>query len=564
MSRAARFLRSWTLALPLAALLGTRADAQARSGTNYTIQTFNKHGLEVTARITFRAEIVGEDVRPPVVRGTLDNVWTTLGRQIEVDGEYADRDDFDGAIAHYWSSMQVTSVSGTFEIAGVTNCPLYTYAAWSTSRPGQSSLCSRGQHTGSVSPTNIQISDVVVSGVFDLIRDVRRLRREARERQQREEREEQARADSVERAERARQDSLDRRERARSDSIARAQQREQARRDSTLRAARTRADSIAIRDAARRDSVASAQRERARQDSIARSPSGREERARQEALERAQQLEREQRDRERRDRDRSALAYRMQYHRQLCEAAENAYRSGDLIRAHKLFSTIITNSQSPSTRSEMPPGCAEHAQDRIVDANWGLFSQSYVGIMQLVSDAFNVGVGPAVTGFPVPRDDLMGLAIGLSLEKGVYFADFQLGNGIWGPLANALATSSIGPPDFSYVGCFGPSGWDYWGTPCSEYYDQIADAPENRYRINWAIGVGMVAPKGILDFYPTAALHWVSTDDGSLVIPAVGFTWGHGRDTERFGRIYKGGGLRVLMTRHQERTGVQIGMAWTY
>lgn len=260
------------------------------------------------------------------------------------------------------------------------------------------------------------------------------------------------------------------------------------------------------------------------------------------------------RERERRRVEQDFYRARAQHYIRICQQADAAYSEGNSIRAAELYAEIKSASASGSVSRE----CAGVAERRYQDAVMTSFATGYTSLLKAVGETFNISVGPVFASFPLPRDEFGGGAFGIELGKSVYTFDLLMGNHVWGPVLEAFA--SPGPPDLSSIGCYGPSGNDYWGSPCADYYTD-PDAAPRRYRVKWALGAGIVSPKGLGPIFPTANLNYVFTDDGNLIIPALGIVWADDTDeVPRWGRVYAGSGIRLGVTMHQGSLGWQAGL----
>jgi hypothetical protein len=483
--------------------------------------------------VTFSVQAsVGVEWNPSAREGLFgeNNIHVTLGiirathpSEILFNGKVYDQYSFGGELRSYFNALQVDWLSMSTTLSGVRNCVPFSDAVWSRSET-VTRFCGAGQNVGF---SSYRISDIGVSGLNALREAIRRLEREEADKER--ERAAEARRDSIERADRARRDSVEQaRDRAQRASADSAQRAEWARRDSIRDASLSEAERQRRRDEFVRDST-----RRAREDSP-------EVRRRREATQRAQE---------------DYMRARARYLAQLCTRADLAYRSGNHIDAVEMYGEI--RQAGPYASS-----CYGIAQRRISDASMTLMANSAASLISAVGQAFGVEAGFMVSSFPLPRDDLAGVAAGLTVGKGVYYADFMIGNAIFAPILSALNPVE---PDFSAIGCTGPFGNDYYGNPCSAYYNQIQT--ESRYRVNGALTLGIVAPKGIENqIYPTVNLSYVSTDDGNLLVPAIGFIWTNHRPVRhgRYGDLYGGGGFRFAATMHQGNVGLQIGVTTSW
>jgi hypothetical protein len=450
---------------------------------------------------------------------TLRTIQASHNAEILFNGKLYDQYSFGGELRTYFGNLRVNWVTLGTGLTGVRNCTRFSDAVWSEGER-VTRFCGAGQNVGF---GDWRISDIGVSGLEELRNAIRRLEREEADKER--ERLEEARKDSIERVERVRRDSLER---------AREQER-LASADSARRADYARQDSI------RQASLSEAERQRRRDEFVRRAREDSPEvRRRREATQRAQE---------------DYMRARARYLAQLCTRADLAYRSGNHIDAVEMYGEI--RQAGPYASS-----CYGIAQRRISDASMTLMANSAASLISAVGQAFGVEAGFMVSSFPLPRDDLAGVAAGLTVGKGVYYADFMIGNAIFAPILSALNPVE---PDFSAIGCTGPFGNDYYGNPCSAYYNQIQT--ESRYRVNGALTLGIVAPKGIENqIYPTVNLSYVSTDDGNLLVPAIGFIWTTNRTVThgRYGELYGGGGFRFAATMHQGNVGLQVGVSTSW
>jgi hypothetical protein len=253
----------------------------------------------------------------------------------------------------------------------------------------------------------------------------------------------------------------------------------------------------------------------------------------------------------------SAISAQMQRYERLCQRADAAYRAGNTALSVQLYGELRAARNSGFLSRE----CARVADSRYMDGVMTTFANGYTSLLSAVADAFGVSTGPVAASFPLPKDEFGGGAFGMEIGKGIYYADLMMGNHVWGPALEALANP--GPPDLSNIGCYGPTGNDFFGAPCSNYYADPEAAPR-RYRVKFALGAGIISPKGMGWIYPTASLNYVYTDDGNLIVPSFGIVISQRRrHNARWGYVYGGDGIRLGVTRHQGKTGWQAGLAFS-
>lgn len=451
----------------------------------------------------------------------VNTIQASHGSEILHNGKVYDQYSFGGELTEYFRNVRVNWIAFGTTLNGVRNCIRFSDAVWNEGET-VTRFCGA---SNSVTFGEWRISDAGVSGIRELREAIRRLERAEAEKER--ERLEEQRRDSVARVSRARQDSLRRAQLASADSARRA---EYDRQDSVRRAGLSEAERRRERDQFVRDSTRRAREE---------SPEARQRRA---------ELAKVQAD---------AIAARARYLAQVCQRADVAYRSGNLIQAIQLYDEI--QQAGPNAAY-----CYGVAQRRISDARTTYMANSAASLIAVVGQAFDVEAGLAFTSFPVPRDDFSGIGAGITVGKGIYYVDALIGNGVFGPMFRALNPVE---PDFSFVGCSGPFGTDNFGNPCADYYDQLADVEESRYRVNAALTLGIVYPKGLGgQIYPTANLSYVSTDDGNLLVPAIGIVWTDHRTVKhpRYGELYGGGGFRFAATFHQGNVGFQFGVSTSW
>lgn len=517
-----------------AVLVPAALAAQSTSRTvNYVgPTTFNEGGVQVhvrgTVAITWPTggspNLFGEHW----IDATLTDLSSTVSDYIVFNGRTYTDDDFGGALRPYFARIGVTSVSMSLTVSNAQNCNVpHSSAAWTQGETVQR-FC---RATGQVGVATWRISRASVRGVRELQQEIRRLEREKEEADRKAR--EQATADSVRRVREAREDSVRVAEAARRDSLERARV---ASRDSA------RAEELRQQDSLRRESFdereRQRQREQVRQDSLRR--------AREEANRETPERRRQREEYERTSRELGALI--IQNQSRYCAQADAAYRAGDMASAIELYRR--------ATEYPHYSGCNDLARRRTADASMTLMANGAASLIAAIGQTFNVEAGMTFASFPFARDDMFGAAAGLSLGKGIYYADILMGNAIFAPIIAALNPVV---PDYSYVGCSGPYGNDYYGNRCADYYDYVRT--ESRYRVNGVLTLGIISPKGADQLYLSGNLSYVMTDDGNAIIPAFGFVWGEKpRQHPRYGPIYSGGGIRVMFSSHQGQTGIQLGV----
>lgn len=523
----------------LAAVLAPVAlAAQSTSRTvNYVgPATFTEGGVQVSVRGTVAVSwptagspnLFGEHW----VDATLTDLSSTASDFIVFNGRTYTDDDFGGALRPFFGRIGVSSVSMSLTVSNTENCTVpHSSAAWTEGETVQR-FC---RATGQVSVATWRISRASISGVRELQQEIRRLERE------KEEADRKAREQAIE-------DSLRLVREAREDSIRVA---EAARRDSLERVRIAAQDSARAEELRQQDSLRTAsyeERERRRREELARQDSLR--RAREDANRETPERRRQREEYERTSRELGALIIENQA--RLCSQAEAAYQAGDMANAMELFRR--------ATEYPHYSGCNDLARRRTADASMTLMANGAASLIAAIGKTFNVEAGMTFASFPFARDDLYGMAAGLSLGKGIYYADILMGNAIFAPV---LAALNPVVPDYSYVGCSGPFGQDYYGNDCADYYSYVRT--ESRYRVNGVLTLGIISPKGADQLYLSGNLSYVMTDDGNAIIPAIGFVWGdRPKSHPRYGDIYSGGGLRVMFSSHQGQTGIQLGIttAW--
>lgn len=525
--------------LGLAALmLPAAAAAQATSRTvNYVgPASFTQDGVEVSVRGT--VAISWPTAGSPNLFGehwidaTLTDLSSTVSDFIVFNGRTYTDDDFGGALRPYFGRIGVTSVSMSLTVSNTQNCNVpHSSGAWTEGETVQR-FC---RATGQVSVATWRISRASIRGIRELQQEIRRLEREKEEADRKER--EQATEDSLRLVREAREDSIRVAEASRRDSLERVRV---AQRDS-VRAAELR-EQDSVRTASYEERERERRRELARQDSLRR--------AREEA-------DRETPERRRQREEYEATSCRLgaliiENQARWCTLAEAAYQRGEMANAIELFRR--------ATEYPHYSSCNDLARRRTADASMTMMSNGAASLIAAIGQTFNVEAGVTFASFPLARDDMYGMAAGLSLGKGIYYADILMGNAIFAPVIAALNPVV---PDYSYVGCSDPFGQDYYGNDCADYYNYLQT--ESRYRVNGVLTIGIISPKGADKLYLSGNLSYVMTDDGNAIIPAFGFVWGS-RPTShpRYGDIYSGGGLRVMFSSHQGQTGIQLGITTSW
>lgn len=525
-------MRRLTSLLALALSVTSAASAQGRGSTvNYVgPATFTQDGVQVSVRGTVQMSWpTGTDLvlfeRP--VDATLTDLSATVSDYIVFNGRTYTDDAFGGALRPYFSRIGVSSVGMSVTVGDAAGCGTpFSDAAWANGETQQRMCAVRGN----VSVATWRISRASITGVRELREAIRRLEEQKAEEERKAR--EQATADSLRLVREAREDSIRVAEAARRDSLERVRvaQRDSARATELRQQDSLRNEAFEERDRERR-------RELARQDSLRR--------AREEANRETPEQRRRREDYERTSRDLGALIIRNQA--AWCAQAEAAFNAGQYAQAIELFRR--------ATEYPHYSGCNDLARRRTADASMTLMANGAASLIGIIGQTLNVEAGITFASFPIPRDDLFGAAAGLSLGKGIYYADFLIGSAIIAPVVSALNPVV---PDYSYVGCSGPFGVDNYGNSCADYYNYVQT--ESRYRVNGVLTLGIISPKGADKLFLSGNLSYVMTDDGNVIIPAFGFVWGDVRNHGRYGQIYGGQGLRVMFSSHQGETGIQVGI----
>lgn len=249
---------------------------------------------------------------------------------------------------------------------------------------------------------------------------------------------------------------------------------------------------------------------------------------------------------------------RAQYWAAQCQRADVAWRDGRRQEAATLYREIMADNSA-----YIAPQCRGEARSRMSEQNLNDFAYGTTSLLGAISQAWDIMTGVSIGYYPDGDEDTStGMAMGVTFGKTIFFFDAQLGDGILGPLFAASQEPNI-------PGCSGPFGTNGFGTSCATLYDNwYRNTGEIRWRVNYAVGGGIVSPAGMQAgrrsyLFPAANVMYLDTERGAEIVPGFGFIWGS-KKWANGRRVFSGEGMRVLFTQYRGQTGIQVAGQFTF
>lgn len=249
---------------------------------------------------------------------------------------------------------------------------------------------------------------------------------------------------------------------------------------------------------------------------------------------------------------------RAQYWAAQCQRADVAWRDGRRQEAATLYREIMADNSA-----YIAPQCRGEARSRMSDQNLNDFAYGTTSLLGAISQAFDIMTGISIGYYPDDDEDTSsGIGFGVTFGKNIFFFDAQLGDGTLGPLFAATQEPNI-------PGCSGPFGTNGFGTSCATLYDNwYRSTGEIRWRVNYAVGGGIVSPAG-MEFgnrsylFPAANVMYLDTERGAEIVPGFGVIWGS-KKWANGRRVFSGEGMRVLFTQYRGQAGIQVAGQFTF